>query len=355
MSLQDLRKKIDSLDEDLVRLLNERTEAVLEIGHHKEETGGEVYVPSREKEVLARVEALNKGPLPQNAVRAVYREIMSASLALEKNVQIAYLGPPATFTHQAARKHFGSSVTYIACETITDVFAAVQKKKVDYGVAPIENSTDGAVTHSLDQFVNTSLSICAEVYLPITQNLLARIPMDRIKRVYSKAEVFGQCRHWLYENLPGVDFIPASSTARAAEMAAAEEDCAALASELAAEMYGLDILADDIQDMSGNTTRFLVIGQRHAEPTGEDKTSIYFGVKHTAGALYGALQAFKENAINLTKIESRPSRAKAWEYYFFVDFEGHVEDPDVKEALTALKEHCTVMRIMGSYPKANME
>jgi len=277
------------------------------------------------------------------------------SLALEREVRIGYLGPPATFTHQAARKHFGSSVEYIARETITDVFSAVQKKKVDYGVVPIENSTDGAVTHAMDQFVGTSLKICAEVYLPISQHLLARIPMQQIKRIYSKAEVFGQCRHWLYENLPGVDFIPASSTARAAEMAAAEDDCAALASELAAEMYELDVLADDIQDMSGNTTRFLIIGQRYAEPTGHDKTSIYFGVKHEAGALYGALEVFKDNMINLTKIESRPSRTKAWEYYFFVDFEGHAEDAVVKQSLAKLKEHCAVVHVMGSYPKVDTE
>jgi len=353
MNLDDLRKRIDALDAELVRLLNERTGVVLEIGKLKESSGEEVYAPARERVVMDRVGALNKGPLPKEALQAIYREVMSASLALERGLVIAYLGPKATFTHQAARSKFGGSVKYADSETISDVFAAVEKKSADYGVVPIENSTDGAVTHTLDQFVDTSLKICAEIYLPISHSLLSSSPKDRIRKLYSKPEVFGQCRRWLHENMPGVELISASSTARAAETVAREPDAGALASELAGELYGLNVLERDIQDMGGNTTRFLVIGKAYGKPTGKDKTSLLFAVKHKVGALHDALSAFKRNSINMTKIESRPSKAKAWEYYFFVDVEGHAGDPPVQKALEELSEHCTLMTVLGAYPKAS--
>ena len=352
MNLDDLRKKIDVMDSDLVRLLNERTEIVLEIGKVKRSKGEEVYVPAREKEVLERVSKLNEGPLKADSVQAIYREIMSASLALERNVVIAYLGPCATFTHQAARSRFGGSVRYMDCETISDVFSAVEKKRADYGVVPIENSTDGAVTHTLDQFTDTSLKIYAEIYLPISHTLMANIPREQVKRIYSKPEVFGQCRHWLHENMPGVSLVPVSSTARGAEMASREPECAALASTLAAELYGLNVLDRDVQDLGGNTTRFLVIAKSFGKPTGNDKTSVFFAVKHKVGALYDALSAFKKYSINMTKIESRPSKTKAWEYYFFVDVEGHAEDEHVQKSLADLAEHCTLMTVLGSYPKS---
>ncbi|MBP7829326.1 MAG: prephenate dehydratase [Kiritimatiellae bacterium] len=352
MSLDDLRGKIDGLDADLVRLLNERTRLALEIGRVKEAGAQEVYVPAREKAVLDRVDTLNAGPLPAESMRAIYREIMSASLALERKVAIAYLGPPATFTHQAARSRFGASVQYAPCETIGEVFAAVEKKSADYGVVPIENSTDGAVTHTLDQFTDTPLKICAEIYLPISHNLLAKCPKGGIKRLYSKPEVFGQCRRWLHENMPGVELISSSSTARAAETAAREPGSGALASALTADLYGLDLLEQDIQDLGGNTTRFLVIGPRYGAATGRDKTSLLFAVKHRVGALYDALSAFKRYQINMTKIESRPSKTKAWEYYFFVDLEGHADDPPVQKALADLGEHCTLMTVLGAYPRA---
>lgn len=352
MNLDDLRKRIDALDEQLVKLLNERTRIVLEIGKLKQSAGEEVYVPAREKKVLERVVELNPGPLPPESVQAIYREIMSASLSLEHKVVIAYLGPPATFTHQAARTRFGGSVQYAGCETISDVFSAVEKRSADYGVVPIENSTDGAVTHTLDQFADTPLKICAEIYLPISHSLLSAVPRERIKRIYSKPEVFGQCRRWLHENLPGVEMISASSTARAAEMASREPDSAALASSLAAELYGLNILEENVQDLGGNTTRFLVIGKSYGKPTGHDKTSVFFAVKHRVGALYEALSAFRKCDINMTKIESRPSKTKAWEYYFFVDIEGHANDEHVQKSLAEMQEHCTLMTVLGSYPKA---
>lgn len=347
----ELLKKMEALDAELVRLLNERARLTRELSRIREAGGGELYEPAREKAVLDRVTTLNPGPLPGGAVQAIYREILSASLALEKILVVAYLGPPATFTHQAARLQFGAGVQYAACETIGEVFAAVVKKTADYGVVPIENSTDGAVTHTLDQFTDTPLKICAEIYLPISHSLLSRSPRDKIRRLYSKPEVFGQCRRWLHENLPGVELISASSTARAAETAAKESESGALASTFAAELYGLDVLEQDVQDQGGNTTRFLVIGKAYGKPTGNDKTSVFFGVKHKVGALHDALSAFKKYGINMTKIESRPSKTKAWEYYFFVDFEGHAEDPHVQKALTELEEHCTVLTVLGAYPK----
>jgi chorismate mutase / prephenate dehydratase len=352
MSLEKLRKQIDGLDAELIKLLNERIKIALEIGKTKKEQGGEIYVPSREKAVFDRIAALNNGPLPEQSARAIYREIMSAALALESNLKIAYLGPPATFTHQAAHAKFGASVDYHPVGTITEVFNAVEHGTADYGVVPIENSIEGAVTHTFDQFTGTSLKICAEIYLPVSLYLLASVPKEKITRVCSKQEAIGQCRRWLSENLSGVELDAVNSTALAAEMAA-NGDCAAIASLLAAELYGLDVIAENIQDSSGNTTRFLVIGKKYGEPTGEDKTSIYFGIKDEVGALHDALDALKANQINMTKIESRPSKNKAWEYYFFVDFEGHANDPHVKDALKALAKHCAVLNVLGSYPKAS--
>jgi chorismate mutase/prephenate dehydratase len=352
MSIEQERSRIDELDRELVRLLNERMQAVLSIGVLKEQQDEGVYAPARERDVLDRLEKMNSGPLPDRALQAIYREVMSAAMALERGVQVAYLGPAATFTHQAAVTHFGSSIDYVECEMISDVFSAVQNKRADYGVIPIENSTEGAVTYSLDEFVGTPLKICAEIYLPITQHLLACCATEEIRKIYSHPNVFGQCRRWLTAHLPGVELVAVSSTARAAEMAGNEPATGALAGELAADMYRLDTVAQDVQDLGGNTTRFLVIARHGAEPTGRDKTSIYFGVKHKAGALYGALTAFKAYNVNMTKIESRPSKTKAWEYYFFVDVEGHAEDEHLRRALDELSEHCTLMHIMGSYPRA---
>ncbi|MCX6996781.1 MAG: prephenate dehydratase [Kiritimatiellaeota bacterium] len=352
MKIDGLRKKVDALDRRIVELLNDRTKLALRIGGLKKKSGAEIYAPAREKAVFQRIRSLNGGPLPYAALRAIYREIMSASLALEHPVVVAYLGPQATFTHEAACSRFGASVEYLPCETITDVFAAVQKRSALYGVVPIENSIEGAVTHTLDRFIDTALRICAEIYLPIALHLMAPAGRRPIRRLYSKSEVFGQCRRWLHANLPGVDLIPVSSTARAAEMAARERGAAALAGVLAAELNGLRLLARDVQDSGGNTTRFLVIGQQYGPPTGHDKTSVFFAVKHKVGALYGALESFKKARINMTKIESRPSRTKAWEYYFFVDVDGHAADARVQQALGAMAEHCTLLTVLGAYPRA---
>lgn len=352
MNLEALRKKIDDLDERLVQLLNDRIKVALEIGELKNLESAEIYVPAREKAVLGRVTALNKGPLKDRSLQAIYREVMSASIALERRVKIAYLGPPATFTHQAARSRFGGSVEYEPCETISGVFDSVEHKTADYGVVPIENSTEGAVTHTLDRLTDTSARICAEIFLPISHHLMAICSQKEIKRVYSNPQVFGQCRSWLLEHASGVEQIPISSTAKAAERAVSETGSGAIASALAAELYGLNLLQRDIQDLKGNTTRFFVLAKNYGAPTGKDKTSIVLGIRHKTGALHEALGVFREAELNMTKIESRPSKSKAWEYYFFVDIEGHADDVSVKRALEALSDHCMILTVLGAYPRS---
>ncbi len=354
MDLNELRNKIDGLDVEIVRLLNERINVVLSIGEEKKKAGTEIYVPAREREVFEKIKKLNQGPLPEESAHAIYREIMSAALALETEMKIAYLGPEATFTHQAARNKFGVSVDYISAGTISEVFTRVQNRAADYGVVPIENSTEGAVTHTFDQFANTPLKICAEIYLPISLNLLSKFPKEEVKMIFSKQEAFGQCRSWLAANMPNIPLSPVESTTRAAQLAVETPGAAAIASVMASDLYDIEILAENIQDMQGNTTRFLVIGQNYGPATGYDKTSIVFGVKHKVGALYDALSVFKADNINMTKIESRPSKNKAWEYYFFVDIDGHATDPQVARALKELQEHCTLMTVLGSYPKAEI-
>ena len=352
MNLDDLRKRIDEIDQKLIALLNERTTAATDIGKLKQSDGAETYVPAREKEVLTRVKQLNKGPLTDTSLHAVYREIMSASLAMERQVKVAYLGPIATFTHGAARSRFGASVDYLACESGADVFTAIENGSADYGVVPIENSIQGPEAPTLDCFVNTSLKVCAEIVFPISQCLLSRSPREKIGKIYSHPQALGQCRQWLRMEMSGIDQLPTSSTAKAAELASVEDGAAALASALAAEIYSLDIVADNIQDESGNETRFMVLGKSYGKPSGNDKTSIIFSVKHQAGSLFSALEAFRKFGLNMTKIESRPLKSRAWEYYFFVDLEGHAGDEGMSKALAELSEHCVFLTVLGSYPKA---
>jgi chorismate mutase/prephenate dehydratase len=354
MNLDDLRGQIDSLDSEIVRLLNERINVVLQIGEEKKKSGAEIYVPSRERAVFDKIKTLNAGPLPDESAHAIYREIMSAALALETEMKIAYLGPEATFTHQAARNKFGVSVDYIPASTIAEVFDRVANRTADYGVVPVENSTEGAVTHTFDQFALTPLKICAEIYLPISLTLLSKHSRDEVSLIFSKQEAFGQCRSWLAGNMPNAKLSPVESTTKAVQLALETPGAAAVASVMASDMYNIEILAENIQDMQGNTTRFLIIGRDFSAPTGNDKTSVMFGVKHKVGALYDALSVFKADNINMTKIESRPSKNKNWEYYFFVDIDGHADDPEVKRALEELHEHCTLMTVLGSYPKAEV-
>ena len=357
MSLDKIRKKIDSLDKKILDALNERAEASREIGKLKAKGGQGIYAPHREKEILLRLKELNRGLLTSDAIDAIYREIMSFSISLEKKVKIAYFGPPVTYTHQAAQKKFGSSVEYAPCGTISEVFSEVDRERCDYGVVPVENSTEGAVNHTLDMFIESDLKIYAEVFLPIHHYLMSSgVPLKEITQVYSNPLVFGQCRLWLESNLRDAQQVSSTSTAEAAQIVANDNNragIACIASKIAAEAYGLKVLASSIEDNPNNTTRFIVISRNEAKPTRSDKTSILFEIKDKAGALHDILVPFKKARINLTKIESRPSKKKVWSYYFFVDFEGHHEEPRIQKALAELKKHCTLFKVMGSYPKAD--
>lgn len=352
MSLNEIRAKIDSIDSQVIALLNERAELVHAVGELKKQNNLEIYVPEREEQLLRAIVQKSKGRLPETAIRAIYREIMSASFALEKGLTIAYFGPAGTYTHEAARGKFGASVEYVAEPSITDVFNVVERRQADYGVVPIENSTEGVVSHTLDVFVDSPLVICAQVLLKIENNLVARISRKEIQKLYSHPQVFGQCRNWLRHNLPDVELIEVSSNSRAAAIAAEEPNAGALAGKMAAEIYGLEILEASIQDSPNNTTRFLVIGHKPCPPTGDDKTSIMFSVSDKAGSLFHALEPFKRLKINMSKIESRPSKRKVWEYFFFVDVEGHQQDAALAEALEDLEKHCTFVKILGSYPNS---
>lgn len=351
MSLKRLRSRIDSIDAKILSLLNERAGVTLDVGHIKAKKGKSIYVPERESDVYKRLVTRNKGPLSNDSIKAIYREIMSGALSLEKELVVAYLGPEYTFTHMASMKKFGSSVSYMPCSTITDVFNEVERSRADYGVVPIENSIEGAVNHTLDMFIDSELKICSEVFLEVSQNLLSRErDMSKIRKIYSKYEVFGQCRLWLEANLPRVELVDVSSTSKAAEIASKTKGSACIAGTPAGKNYGLKVLAASIEDSAHNVTRFLVIGRTEAKATKSDKTSIMFSVKDKAGALHDMLVPFKRYHINMTKIESRPSKVRPWEYYFFVDLEGHYYDAKVKKALQELEKQASFLKIMGSYP-----
>lgn len=350
MDLKNLRRQIDNIDKNITRLLNARAKITLGIARVKRESGKGIYVPSREREVLKKVTAGNPGPLSNDALEAVYREIMSCSLALEKPIKIAYLGPQASFTHLAALKRFGSQVAFVACNSISEVFLEVERDDADYGVVPIENSIEGAVSHTLDMFVESDLKICSQIILDVSHNLLSKYPKDKIRQVYSNPQVFGQCRIWLQENLPRVELIEVSSTTRAAQIAKSEKYSACIASLLAAKVYKLKVIASDIEDSPHNITRFLVVAKSAAGKTGSDKTSVLFSIKDRVGALHDMLLPFKKYKINLTKIESRPSKKRAWDYYFFLDLEGHIIDPKVTKALNELESKCKFIKVLGSYP-----
>ena len=352
MNLTEHRKAIDKLDAKIVRLLNERTKHVLEIGRLKHKDGEEIYAPHRELAVFNRVCKLNEGPIPNDAIRAIYREIMSASLSVEKSMTIAYLGPEATFTHQAAIKKFGSSLCYSAQKTIAEVFSEVACGRAEYGVVPVENSTEGVVTHTLDMFVDSALKIVAQIVLPIQQCLMSGVPRAQIKKLYVHPQSLAQCRLWLSKNFPHAEIIETSSNARSAELAAKDKKAGAIGGVLAAAKYKLTVLEQDIQDNTANATRFFVLGRKCPPATGKDRTSLMFSVADAVGALHKALAPFRRYRINMTKIESRPSKRKAWEYFFFVNCDGHQADRKVAKALELLSQHCSFVKVLGSYPNA---
>ncbi|MEY2410377.1 MAG: chorismate mutase / prephenate dehydratase [Verrucomicrobiota bacterium] len=352
MTIPQHRKAIDALDAKIVALLNDRTRHVLGIGSIKVRHGEEIYAPHREIAVLQRLCRLNKGPITDESLRAIYREIMSSALSLEKTMTIAYLGPPATFTHQAAIVRFGASLHYSSLKTIADVFSEVSKHRADYGVVPVENSTEGIVTHTLDMFVDSDLKIVAQIVLPIRQCLLSHGTRARIRKLYVHPQTLAQCRGWIHRNFPHVEIIETSSNARSTELAARDRRSGALAGELAAETYRVPILEHNVQDSSANATRFLVLGRKGAPPTGQDRTSIMFSIADKVGALHNALAPFRRHRLNMTKIESRPSKRKAWEYFFFVDIDGHAQDRKVARAIDLLHRHCNFAKVLGSYPNA---
>src|SRR5476649_277417 len=359
MDLGPIREKIDGLDRRIVALLNERLALAAEIGKLKRSAGGQIYVAEREDAVLRKVTELNQGPIKQEALHAIYREIMSAAIALEKPLSIAYLGPEASNTHAAAMKKFGASVNYHAMATIADIFTAVEKGETDYAVIHIENSTEGSVRETLDSFVESDLKIVAQIYLEINHALISNSPLEEIERVYSKDQAIAQCRNWLQRHLSHAQLVDAPSTSRAVQFAKEEPGTAAIASELAAEHYGVPIVERNIQDKADNTTRFFVLGKKPSGPVGggNDLTSFLISLGDEAashsGSLLKMLNPLASRGINLSKIESRPSKKRPWDYYFFIDVTGHHDDANMKEALAELKKFCPTVKWLGSYPAAS--
>jgi chorismate mutase/prephenate dehydratase len=356
MELGPIREQIDRLDLELVELLNKRLSLAAEIGKVKRNAGGQIYVAEREDAVLRKVTSQNQGPIKHEALQAIYREIMSAAIALEKPLLIAYLGPEASNTHAAALKKFGASVDYHAMATVSDIFTAVEKGETDYAVIPIENSTEGSVREALDSFVESDLKIVSQIYLEINHALISNSALESIERVYSKDQALAQCRHWLQRHLPHAQLIDAPSTSRAVQVAKIEPGAAAVAGELAAKHYGVPIVERNIQDKADNTTRFFVLGRKASGPVGNGKdiTSLLVSLGDEAashsGALLRMLMPLAERGINLSKIESRPSKKRPWDYYFFLDVTGHFEDPGMKQALSELKGFCPLVKWLGSYP-----
>lgn len=352
--LQSLREQIDALDQKIQTLISQRAACAQEVAKTKLRAGSDnFYRPEREAEVLRRVLQRNQGPLADEEMARLFREIMSACLALESVMTIAFLGPEGTFTQDAALKHFGQSVNTLALGAIDEVFREVESGNAHFGVVPIENSTEGVVNHTLDIFMRSPLKICGEVELRIHHNLLGKgQDTQGIQRVISHQQSLAQCREWLDANLPGVDRMVTSSNAEAARLVANDPLAAAIAGDSAARLYGLNILAANIEDEPDNTTRFLIIGKLEAKPSANDKTSLLVSGKNRSGALYALLTPLAQHQINMTRIESRPSRRGAWQYVFFLDIDGHIQDDNVRAAIDELAAESAFMKLLGSYPKA---
>ena len=351
--LDSLRQSIKNKDSEIIRLLNERAQISIQIGEVKGQEGISLYDPVREAKVYNYLQELNPGPLPRAAVKAIFREIISASRDLQKPTTIAFLGPEASFSHLASRLHFGESSSFFPQSGIARVFDEVEKGSVDWGVVPVENSLEGSVNVTLDRLILTPLKIRAEIYLRISQSLISSAKsMKGIKNIYSHPQALAQCQSWLRTNLPNCTLGEMESTAAAVQIVRGKKTEAAIGSPIAAEFYGLNILAESIEDNPSNMTRFLVIGEGEGQPTGNDKTSLIFATKDSPGSLHRALSSFAGRKINLSKIESHPVKERLWEYLFFVDMIGHVNDKEIKRCLEELKEKTTYLKILGSYPKA---
>jgi len=353
-SLSILRKQIEENDREIVALLNERSRLALEIGHIKKEAGLPVFDPAQEGQVYRRICEINGGPLPGRSLLAIYREIISACRSLQAPLSVACLGPEASFSHLAAQAHFGKSVRFIPCGSIADVFDSVERKKAQWGVVPVENSLEGTVKATLDRLLSTPLSIRAEIFFPVHHCLISP-GTDQIGRVYSHPQALAQCQDWLKKNLPHASLHTVESTARAVALIAESDESAAIGSSEAAALGNLTVLYDRIEDHPSNVTRFLVIGEGTGTRTGRDKTSVLFGTHHEPGALHRLLQPFVAQEINMVKIESYPIRDRMWEYLFFVDFVGSIEEERIGECLENLRNRATFFKILGSYPRGDVQ
>ncbi len=350
--LKQHRDAIDAIDAQVLDLLNQRAGHAREIGEIK--GGGVIYRPEREADVLRRIQSINRGPLPDESVARLFREIMSECLALEKPLSIAYLGPEGTFSQLAATKHFGHAARTVACSSIDEAFRLVEARTHDYVVAPVENSTEGAVGRTLDLMVTTPLKICGEVVLRIHHHLLRKVPgMDGIRRVYSHAQSLAQCHEWLNRQLPdGVERVSVASNAEAARLASLDETACAIAGQAAAERFALVKLAENIEDEPNNTTRFLVLGYQDVAPTGKDRTSVIVSAPNRPGAVHELVEPIARYGVSMTKFESRPSKAGLWDYVFFIDMEGHASDAALADALAALRSRASYVKLLGAYPQA---
>lgn len=354
-SLKAIRARIDGIDDEILKLVNERARAAADVAAAKQAAGehGDFYRPAREAEVLRRVRDANQGPLSDADITRLFREIMSACLALQKPLQVAFLGPQGTFTQEATLKHFGHAIQTIPLDGIEAVFREVESGAAEYGVVPVENSTEGMVTHTLDRLLSSTLQIVGEVELPIVHHLaMLHEDLERIERVYSHQQGLAQCRLWLDAHLPNAERIAVSSTAEAARLAADDDTAAAIASDAAAERYGLQLRASAIQDGAANSTRFLVLGKESPEPTGEDKTSLVIAREDRPGGLAGLLAPLARYGLNMTRLESRPSPEGMWEYVFFIDLVGHAQDPTLKRALGEMQQLASLLKVLGSYPRS---
>jgi chorismate mutase/prephenate dehydratase len=350
--LDVLRRRIDEVDRRLIEALSERGALAAKIGQAKRAAGRPIYVPHREREVLDRILAANPGPLPARTLEAIYRELMSGSFALEQALLVGYLGPPGSFSHVAATRHFGSSVEFEDLHEIDHVFEEVAAGRCNYGLVPYENSIGGGITETLDAFQVHEVTVYAEALIDVNQALLANCPPTEIRRIYSKPPIFGQCRQWLSRHYPDADLIATVSSSSAAQRAAGEEGSAAIGSTLAGEIYGVKPLFEGIQDKASNITRFLIIATEQAEPSGDDKTTLMFVTSHKPGALVDVLAVFRDAGINLSHIDKRPSGRTNWEYSFFIDAEAHQRDERMAGAIEEARAHCLSLKVLGSYPRA---
>ncbi|NOR68789.1 MAG: prephenate dehydratase [Methylomarinum sp.] len=353
--LSELRNQIDTIDSQILQLINQRAGCAMEVARTKISEGetGTFYRPDREALVLRRIKELNPGPLSDETTARFFREIMSACLALEKPLEVAFLGPEGTFTQQATFKHFGQAINTVPVANIDDIFTEVEQQHCQFGVVPVENSTEGVITHTLDRFISSTLQICGEVEIRVHQNLMGHVEnFNDITEVFSHQQSLAQCRQWLDAHLPHAVRTSVSSNAEAARLASENKDKVAIAGEVAADLYKLNILEKNIEDESNNTTRFIIIGQQQPVSTGLDKTSLLISTDNKAGSLHRILQPFAEYGIGLSHIESRPSKQGLWDYVFFIDIIGHKDDEDVVKALDSLKGNVNLLNILGSYPKA---